>query len=91
VDQNWGSGASNTIVITNNGSTPINTWNVSFAYSGSTSVSGHWDAIGTDLSAPSYAFENASWNGTIQPGQTKNFGLITQNPGAVPAVTVSCE
>lgn len=86
VGNSWGGGASASVEITNTGSSPINGWNVSWAYANNR-VSGSWNAT---LSGNNpYSASNLSWNATIQPGQSVSFGLQVETNGAVetPVVT----
>jgi glucuronoarabinoxylan endo-1,4-beta-xylanase len=90
VTNDWGTGYTAAIRIKNNGSSVINNWNVSWNYSDSTRVSSSWNAnlIGSNP----YSATGLSWNSSIQPGQTAEFGFQgTKNNGAaqVPSVTGS--
>ncbi|PUA28430.1 MAG: endoglucanase [Cellvibrio sp. 79] len=86
VTNNWGSGATANIEITNKGTTAINGWNVSWSYVNNR-LSGSWNANITG--ANPYSASNLSWNGNISPGQTVAFGLQVNGNGAIetPAVT----
>ena len=90
VTGDWGTGFTGAIRIKNNGSNAINNWNVSWSYSDATRVTNSWNAnlIGSNP----YSATGLSWNASIQPGQTAEFGFQgTKNNGAaqVPAVTGS--
>lgn len=88
VTNNWGSGATANIEITNTGSSVINGWNVSWAYVNNR-LSGSWNANITGSNP--YSASNLSWNASIQPGQTVAFGLQVNGNGTIesPAVTGS--
>lgn len=89
VTNNWGSGFTGAIRITNTGSSAVNGWSVSWAYSGSTRVSAAWNS---NLSGSNpYSATALGWNSTIQPGQTVEFGLQGSHSGTaeIPAVTGS--
>ena len=73
VSNEWNSGFTGAIRITNNGSSAINSWNVSWSYSDATTVTNSWNA--TVAGSNPYSASNLGWNGTIQPGQTVEFGL----------------
>ena len=79
VTNNWGSGFTGAIRITNNGSSAINGWTVSWAYSGSTRLSGTWNA--TLSGSNPYSATAMGWNSTIQPGQTVELGLQGTHSG----------
>ncbi len=89
VVNNWGSGFTGAIRITNSGSSAINGWTVGWAYSGSTRLSGTWNA--TVSGSNPYSATAMGWNSTIQPGQTVEFGFQGTHSGAaeIPAVTGS--
>ncbi|HTF95004.1 MAG TPA: cellulase family glycosylhydrolase [Cellvibrio sp.] len=87
VTNSWGSGATANIEITNKGTSAINGWNVSWAYT-SNRLAGSWNA--TITGSNPYSAANLSWNANIQPGQTVAFGLqVNANGGAIetPAIT----
>lgn len=89
ITNQWGSGATAAIRITNNGAAPISGWNLSWSYN-TNRISSSWNA---NLSGSNpYSASNLSWNSTIQPGQTVEFGLqVNTNNGSVetPVVTGS--
>ncbi|UQN45238.1 cellulose-binding domain-containing protein [Agarivorans sp. B2Z047] len=73
------------MVITNTGSEPINTWQVSWAYSDGSSISSSWNA---ELnSAEGYTASNLAWNSTIAAGQSVEFGFTGTGAGIATAVT----
>ena len=73
ISNEWNSGYTAAIRITNDGSTAINGWNVSWQYNANR-VTSSWNA---NLSGSNpYTATNLGWNGTIQPGQTVEFGTV---------------
>ncbi len=90
VTNDWGTGYTAAIRIKNNGSSVINNWNVSWNYSDSTRVTSSWNA--NLMGSNPYSATGLSWNSSIQPGQTAEFGFqgIKNNGAAqVPSVTGS--
>ncbi len=89
VSNNWGAGFTGAIRITNKGTSAINGWNVSWTYAGSTRLSGTWNATVTGSNP--YAATNLSWNSTIQPGQSVEFGFQGTHSGTaeIPVITGS--
>lgn len=90
VSSDWGTGFTASIRIKNNGTTAITNWNVSWNYSDATRVTSVWNA--TLSGSNPYSASGLSWNSSIQPGQTAEFGFQgTKNTGAgqVPSVTGS--
>ncbi|MES2825262.1 MAG: cellulose-binding domain-containing protein, partial [Pseudomonadota bacterium] len=84
----WGNGFQAGIKITNTNSTPINGWEVSWRYSGDNRVGSSWN-INFSGQNP-YTARNVSWNGSIQPGQSVEFGFVGTKGSAsaeIPAVT----
>lgn len=87
ITNNWGNGFTGAIRITNNSSSAINGWNVSWSYSGSTRLSGTWNAEFSGSNP--YNASNLSWNATIQPGQTIEFGFQGTYSGTTETPTVT--
>ncbi|MET0356297.1 MAG: cellulose binding domain-containing protein, partial [Cellvibrio sp.] len=79
ITNSWGAGFTAAVKITNDTSSAVNGWQVSWAYSNNTATNA-WNAT---LSG-NYTATNISWNGTIQPGQSVEFGLQgTTNNSAI--------
>ncbi|WP_331350638.1 cellulose binding domain-containing protein [Cellvibrio sp. UBA7671] len=89
VSNNWGAGFTGAIRITNRGTSAINGWSVSWTYAGSTRLSGTWNATVTGTNP--YSATNLSWNSTIQPGQSVEFGFQGTHSGTaeIPVITGS--
>ncbi len=86
ITNNWGSGFTGAIRITNKGTAAINGWTVNWKYTKGTSLSGTWNA---NVSG-SYSATNLSWNALIQPGQTVEFGFQgVHSTAEIPSVTGS--
>jgi len=84
----WGNGFQAGIKITNTTSSTINGWDVSWRYAGDNRVGSSWN-INFSGSNP-YTARNVQWNGTIQPGQSVEFGFVGTKGSAsaeIPAVT----
>lgn len=73
VTNQWNNGFTAAIKITNSTSTAINNWSVNWQYAGDNRINNSWNA-NVSGSNP-YAANNLSWNGSIQPGQTIEFGF----------------
>ncbi len=90
VTNQWGSGFTGAIRITNNGSSNINGWAVNWSYTAGSRVIGSWNATLTGSNP--YSATGLSWNSTITPGQTVEFGIQgtqTSATAEVPKVTGS--
>ncbi|WP_062065447.1 cellulose binding domain-containing protein [Cellvibrio sp. OA-2007] len=90
INSQWNNGFTAAVRIKNTGSQPINGWNVNWQYSDGSRITNLWNA---SLSGSNpYSAKNLSWNSTIQPGQTIEFGFQgSKGAGAapIPAVTGS--
>lgn len=90
VSNEWNTGFTATIRVTNNGTTAINGWNLSWSYSDGSAVTSSWNATVTGSNP--YSATNLGWNGAIQPGQSAEFGVQGTKGGSsaqVPVVTGS--
>ncbi len=88
ISNNWGAGFTGAIRITNKGTNTINGWTVSWKYANGTTLSGTWNA--TVSGTNPYSATNLSWNGSIPPGQTVEFGFQGNHTSAeIPVVTGS--
>ena len=87
----WNAGFTATVRVTNNGTTAINGWTLGWSYSDGSKVTSSWNATVTGSNP--YSATNISWNGTIQPGQSAEFGVQgtkgTSASAQIPAVTGS--
>lgn len=87
VKNEWNDGAEVNIVIKNNGSAPINGWNVSWSYANGTTVASSYNANLTGSNP--YSAANLSWNSTIQPGQSQSFGFNTKKGSTTEKPTIT--
>lgn len=88
VSNQWNTGFTGTVRITNTGTSAINGWNIAWQYSGGDRVTSSWNA--TLTGANPYAATGLSWNSTIQPGQAAEFGIQGTKGGAnaeIPVIT----
>ncbi len=90
INSQWNNGFTAAIRIKNTTTTAINSWDVNWQYSDGSKVTNLWNA--TLNGSNPYNAKNLSWNSTIQPGQTVEFGFQGSKsaaPASVPAVTGS--
>lgn len=87
VNNQWDSGFTATIRITNDTSRAVNSWNVSWQYSGNNRVTSSWNANVTGSNP--YSASNYAWNGTIQSGQSVSFGFQGTSSGNAETPTVT--
>ncbi len=89
ITNEWNSGFTAAIRISNSGSAPINGWTLSWRYN-KDSISGSWNA--TLSGSNPYSATNLSWNNIVNPGQTIEFGIQGNKGGSAaekPVVTGS--
>lgn len=90
VTNEWNTGYTGLIRITNNGTSTLNGWSVNWQYTDGSTLEDTWNAQ-VSGSNP-YTASNLNWNGTIQPGQSAQFGFKVSKGSAsatIPAVTGS--
>jgi xylan 1,4-beta-xylosidase len=73
VTNQWNNGFTAAIKITNNTTTAINGWSVNWQYTSDNRISNSWNA-NVSGSNP-YSATQLSWNGSIPPNQTVEFGF----------------
>ncbi len=78
VSNDWGSGFTANVTLTNTGTTVINGWALSFDLP--VTITNHWSSSITSHSGKTYSFGPLSWNGRIAPRGSVNFGF-TAEPG----------
>jgi hypothetical protein len=76
----WGTGFTGYITLTNTGNTTIQGWTLEFDFSGN--LTDIWDAQIVSHVGNHYVIQNAAWNGTIGPGQSISFGFNADWNGA---------
>src|SRR5579863_9649832 len=73
VSSDWGTGFTAAITVTNNGTTPITGWTVTYSYTGNQKLSqgwsGNWSQSGETITVT-----NMSWNGNLSPGASTQIG-----------------
>jgi endoglucanase len=90
VANEWNTGFTGAVRITNNGTSAINGWNVSWAYTDGTKLTNSWNATVTGSNP--YSAANLNWNNLIQPGQSVEIGIQGNKGGSsaqIPTVTGS--
>lgn len=83
----WPTGFQGKISITNVSNSDISGWDVTWNFSDNSTISSLWNANFSGTGP--YTATNLSWNGTIQPGQTVEFGFTGNGSGASTAVSGS--
>ncbi len=89
IGHEWADGFVANIVLTNTGSTSIENWTVSWDFPESVSMQHGWSAefsgVSTITATP------LSWNSSIVPGQSIEFGFVGQKPAiaTTPEITIN--
>jgi len=79
IGNEWNTGFTGSVRITNTGTSSINGWSLGMSYSDGTRITSSWN-VNLSGSNP-YNASNISWNGTIQPGQSVEFGFQATKGG----------
>lgn len=89
VSNEWNTGFTGAVRITNNGTSAINGWNVNWTYTDGTKLTNSWNATVTGSSP--YSATNLNWNNLIQPGQSVEIGIQgnkgTSTTAQIPVIT----
>ena len=83
VSNEWNNGFVAVIRLTNTGSNAVNGWSVSWSYPSGVARSSGWNANVTGNNP--YTATPLSWNRTIAPGQSVEFGIQGTKPTNAPA------
>lgn len=89
ITNEWNTGLTGEIIVTNSGNSAVSNWNVTWQYLNNR-LSSSWNA--TISGANPYSASNLSWNGNLQPGQSATFGFQVNkngNSAETPQVTGS--
>lgn len=85
----WNSGFVGEISINNNGTSPINGWEVAWSYSDGSAVTSGWNSTLSGSGSGPYTASNLGWNGIIQPGESVSFGFQGTHSGSTSVVSVT--
>ncbi len=88
-DNDWGSGFTGTITVTNTGTSTTKGWNVTWTWGGNQTVTNYWNAAVTTAGS-SVTATNLGYNGAIAPGGNNTFGLQVSYSGSDAAPTLAC-
>ncbi|MBE5965567.1 MAG: 1,4-beta-xylanase [Lachnospiraceae bacterium] len=86
LQSDWGSGATVTITIKNNGTSTVNGWNLKFTFPGNQKITNAWSCSYTQSGA-SVSIKNDSYNGTIPVGGSVSIGFNISYSGTNKAPT----
>ncbi|RBM24202.1 cellulose binding domain-containing protein, partial [Streptomyces sp. PT12] len=63
----WGAGFTASLILTNEGTAPIDGWTLTYSYAGNQRLSEGWNGVWSQ-SGQAVTVEDTGWNGTIAPG-----------------------
>ena len=86
LNNEWGSGFTANIRITNNSTSLINGWSVSWQYTDGTQIIGSWNANVTGNNP--YTATQLSWNANLPVGQSLEFGFQGEKGSGVAQIPV---
>lgn len=84
VSNQWGNGFTASIKVSNNTNATVNSWTVNWQYAGDNRITNSWNATLTGSNP--YSASNTSWNGSLSPGQTAEFGFQGTKGDAAPEI-----
>lgn len=82
----WGSGFTAGITVTNNGNSAIDGWTLDWAYDGNQTITNVWNATVTQ-SGKNVTATDSGWNGTLAPNGSASFGFQGSYSGSNTAPT----
>jgi outer membrane biosynthesis protein TonB len=85
----WGSGFTAAVTITNSGSTALSNWKVTWTWAGSQTITNSWNA-NVSTSSKTVTATNLSYNGSIAAGGNTSFGFQATYSGSNAAPTLTC-
>jgi chitodextrinase len=90
VDNDWGSGFTATVTISNTGTTAIKGWKATWTWAGNQKITNSWNGT-VSQSGTAVTATNASYNGAVPAGGSTSFGFQGTYSGsnAAPTVTVT--
>ncbi|ASO21341.1 hypothetical protein FHR81_002312 [Actinoalloteichus hoggarensis] len=86
VTNEWNDGFGAEVSLTNEGSTPLNGWSLTWTYPDGQRITQAWNSQVTQSGSVVTA-RNVSWNGTVAPGGSATFGFNAAKSGANTAPT----
>ena len=90
VQTDWGTGFTASLTVTNNGTTAITGWTVTWTYAGNQKLSSGWSGNWSQ-SGETVTVTNASWNGNLSTGQSTQAGANFSYSGTnSPPASVTC-
>jgi chitodextrinase len=90
VTNQWGTGFTANVTVTNKGTAPSNGWRVAWTWGGNQQITNVWSGTLAGSGTGSVAITNAGYNGSIAPGGNTSFGFQATYSGTNASPTLSC-
>jgi chitodextrinase len=90
VTNQWSTGFTANVAVTNNGTAPTNGWKVAWTWGGSQQISNVWNGVLVSNGQPGVVITNAGYNGSVAPGGNTSFGFQAGYSGTNGSPTLSC-
>jgi hypothetical protein len=88
VVSSWDTGSTASVRVTNISGTSTSSWNTKWTFSGNQTVTSNWESVRVSHTNPQESeFKNVSYNGTLAPGASVQFGVNTSFTGLAPIPT----
>jgi endoglucanase len=81
VGNDWGSGFTANVTITNTGNSTINGWELAYIFPGNQAISNAWNGTAAQ-SGSRVTVTDAGWNGNLAPNGTASFGFQATYSGS---------
>jgi chitodextrinase len=89
VTNDWGSGFTADVTVTDSGAASIHGWTVTWTWGGDQTVVNMWNAV-PSRSGNTQTAANESFNGGLDPGASTTFGFQASYTGANPKPALTC-
>jgi cellulase/cellobiase CelA1 len=87
VTNDWGSGFTANVTLTNTGGSALNGWTLTYAFPGNQTISNAWNGTAVQ-SGKNVTVTNAGWNGSLPPNGSASFGFQASYSGSNTAPAV---
>jgi endoglucanase len=89
VDNDWGSGFTATVTVTNTGTTAATAWQVAWTWGGNQQISNSWNAT-VQQSGQAVTAVSSGYNGAVAAGSSVSFGFQATYSGSNAAPALTC-
>ena len=89
VTNQWATGFTASVTVTNTGTAPTNGWKVSWSWGGGQQITNVWNGVPAGSGSP-VTVTNATYNGSVAAGGSTSFGFQATYSGANTSPTLNC-